>query len=268
MEKYKLIKEYPKSPKLGYEVWYSGLNSSRDWEGTVFYETHSEYWEKVLVEKNYEILSFIRNDGNAKNAIKTKVKGSKDIFEWYLTNYQDSEKRLLKSPGFDIHSVKRLSDGVVFTIGDLCKVKDSSTRDKIGSFFITEKGLHVRSLKFTRYLQDIEISKPLLTTEEGVDLFVGDKYWFVWVVSKGIPKGHQMNTPYEGTVIELDRDSDWSEDAKFFSTKELAQEYIVKDKKIFSLTEIIQILSLPLYNNHTNKKYVEKFKEIAFKKLN
>jgi len=43
--KYKLIKEYPGSEKLGYEV--SSDCGTLEWKGTNFYEKYPEYWEKV-----------------------------------------------------------------------------------------------------------------------------------------------------------------------------------------------------------------------------
>jgi len=43
--KCKLIKEYPGSEKLGYEV--SSDCGTLEWKGTNFYEKYPEYWEKV-----------------------------------------------------------------------------------------------------------------------------------------------------------------------------------------------------------------------------
>jgi len=43
--KYKLIKEYPGSENLGYEV--SSDCGTLEWKGTNFYEKYPEYWEKV-----------------------------------------------------------------------------------------------------------------------------------------------------------------------------------------------------------------------------
>jgi len=58
--KYKLIKCYPGSPDLGYEI--SSENKTIDWKGSLFYDKYPEYWEKVnenlwwcVSEKDYKV---------------------------------------------------------------------------------------------------------------------------------------------------------------------------------------------------------------------
>ena len=75
---YRLIKEYPGSLKLG------SIASTKDgddlWKGRIYYDKYPEYWEEVI-EKDYEI-------------------------------------RISKVVPYTILSVKRLSDGEIFTVGD------------------------------------------------------------------------------------------------------------------------------------------------------
>ncbi len=100
MKKYKLIKKFPGSDELGTiitgskETMYSkGLGyRNYDW---VHVEIHPEFWEEI-VEKDYEILS------------QTSVR---------VCNPKDNYK-VVRNTTPVIHSVKRLSDGEVFTVGD------------------------------------------------------------------------------------------------------------------------------------------------------
>jgi hypothetical protein len=97
MDKYKLIKMYPGSPKLGTIV---DENSPHNLYRLCIGET--EFWEKV---KDYEILelSFKRSE---RPEIRSVIGYSKDYLE-----------ALIKCEN-TIHSVKRLSDNVIFTVGD------------------------------------------------------------------------------------------------------------------------------------------------------
>ena len=97
LKKYRLIKTYPGSPVLGFEIAKSGASTYVGGSGNTFQirkeyiEYHSEFWEKV-VEKDYEILC-IKHKKN-----KCFYRNSIDLRN---LNF------------YDIHSVKRLSDGEV-----------------------------------------------------------------------------------------------------------------------------------------------------------
>jgi len=120
MSKYKLIKEYPGSPKLNNivkkyknanyisECGYYSINS-------VNIENQPEFWEEVI-ERDYEILSL-----NYSNTIYAFEKGDNYYIDesrtggYVCLNDLNAENiRYLAT----IHSVKRLSDGEIFTIGD------------------------------------------------------------------------------------------------------------------------------------------------------
>jgi len=106
--KYILKKEYPGSPKLGYidDLNKSGHNNQGEYVQSM-YDKNPEFWEKVVVEKDYEILelSLQRSD---KHQIH-------NVSEYKNTGYIEA---LLNCNGNKIHSVKRLSDSEIFTIGD------------------------------------------------------------------------------------------------------------------------------------------------------
>ena len=113
LKKYRLIKTYPGSPELSTEIIETKINSlcpvnecyiNRKTFMLIGYdsfeiknpENYPEFWEKV-VEKDYEILCI-------------KHKKSKCFYR----NSIDLRNLNL----YDIHSVKRLSDGIIFKIGD------------------------------------------------------------------------------------------------------------------------------------------------------
>ena len=105
MKKYKLIKQYPTSPKLGFTVFerhcgmYHNIETGNMY-GSQIIENQPEFWEEV-VEKDYEIVS---------QTPSVRVCNPKD-------NY-----KVVRNTTPVIHSVKRLSDGEVFTVGDTVRM--------------------------------------------------------------------------------------------------------------------------------------------------
>lgn len=75
---------------------------------------NSDDWEELVEEKDYEILSFYHNN---KLFNKDHAKSSKDYPYWSKENtWLTFNDRICK-----IHSVKRISDGQIFTVGDKIK---------------------------------------------------------------------------------------------------------------------------------------------------
>lgn len=130
MKTYKLIQTYPGSFPLGHlaildeSVKFYNLGTTT--RSLDYIENHPEYWqhvchkcheniktcEKFGCKKDYEILSFITKEG----IIYVKNKEGRFSNSVQYTTW--TEKELLSKVVFNIHSVKRLSDGEVFTIGD------------------------------------------------------------------------------------------------------------------------------------------------------
>ena len=102
--KYILKKEYPGSPKLGNTI----DNLENDW-----IENYPEFWEKV-VEKDYEILSLSFTN----NFCYLQKNGE---YAYRNTPNTTSTLKDCLSVGWKIHSVKRIFDSKIFTIGDELK---------------------------------------------------------------------------------------------------------------------------------------------------
>jgi hypothetical protein len=225
MKKYKLIKEYPGSPKLGCVTALSFNKHSQ----------YPEFWEEV-VEKDYEILSF-------KDIGKSPLKGlaviqkdgtySMDIsYPMYSSTKGGLLTDFLNLNTWVIHSVKRLSDGEVFTVGD--KYNDCNLKNEtIIEFQLGNNGLLVN----TSLLKNVQhIKKPLFTTEDGVNIFKDDRYW---VVAKN-------NIKYIGYVIsafEIEKnDTSFKEYNWFnywsFSTEKAAKQYVLMNKPCLSIKDV------------------------------
>ena len=101
-------------------------------------------------------------------------------------------------------------------------------------WFTDDGSLRISSDNYTLGINGIEHSKmPLFTTEDGVDMYDGDKYYHV---SEGGGK------VYIFTAI---KDFDSSEcDGKRFSSKKAAENYIFNSEKRFSLDDLIDAIPL------------------------
>ena len=242
--KYKLIKEYPGSPKLGTILTHEELQ----------YCNWNEYYQEV-VEKDYEILSYIHN--GSKHIWKKDPK-----FETYFYINQGLNpctrlEDILKYPKiYLIHSVKR-KDGEIFTIGD--KVFSEYVNYTINKICIVNDKCMVSALydinnpngsRLHYNLNNLKKHKqPLFTTEDGVDIFEGDKY-FICTASLS----NCINN--EGIVSKFFKPNP---NYKYFSTKEKAEEYILMNKPCLSLKEIYDLTdkNSGLYNESDLEKLVK-----------
>lgn len=195
-------------------------------------ENHPEFWEKV--KEDYEILA-LKYTGDKENVAKI-LKDTCNI-KSYLKGYaRDSWK---------IYKVRRLSDGKVFTIGDKVKVQGGNPQT-IEKFEIADDSLRFRFedgrgalLKYFRDPNDIKHYKePLFTTEDDVDIYEGDEYWYV-TENNNInhnPKAHKRS----GLGVN-----------KHFSTKEKAEAYVRRHKPRFSTEDINKAFNESALNPHS-----------------
>lgn len=191
VKKYRLIILYPGSPELGsiYEPLIGSnsvyKNSHKDNrcinKNNIL--NHPEYWEEVI-EKDYEILSFRHKGSNYiwKNDLQLKdtfcIIDGKAPFT--------SLKEINKYPKvYEIYSVKRLRDGVVFTIGDNVIHTNNVTyrTGKVTNLHIVSDCIFIttndRIKGFDTNLCFVEKLKkqPLFTSTDGFEMFADDKYY-------------------------------------------------------------------------------------------
>lgn len=233
MKKYKCIKKYPWGPELETIIRA---------DVTSLYENYPEYWEEVI-EKDYEILSF-------KEGLRIWYK----VTDGNYTQYPEREHgtftekyALEESKTYSIHSIKRLSDGEIFTIGDKleCEIPTKSIfkLDKIKLrnnqiYFICNHGGNVYQSHYWLH-QVSHFKQHLFTTEDGVNINVGDEYFeliipgfhnkeCVWNI---IPNIGRSNLIY-------DQEGNRKHFRLWFSTKEKAEEYIIENKPCLSLNDV------------------------------
>lgn len=252
MKKYKLIKEYPGSPKLGTEVskpheFYcaSGIPSIAAHK----IENYPDFWEEI-VEKEYEIIAIKNNNSGfigtkrASGGFSFNPNREADTDRPDVDFYLDNNR----SNTYSIHSIKRLSDGEIFSVGDnvqhinnvtypygiITKIHQLSS-DAI--FIETNNGKN----GFDTNMCYVKKTKtPLFKTEDGVDIFKGDKYYWVNIYFKiveDIAHSETKSAKEYGVHVKAD-----------FSTKEAAEEYIIMHKPCLSINDIIEksILNKPI----------------------
>lgn len=211
-------------------------------------------WEEVK-EKEYEILSVTASDKNINN------KNKEFVIPYYVCN-KDLEM-------WNVHSVKRISDGEVFTIGEFA---DFGNRDvyKISSFgnykdkennfwaFFNNKKEYGANLSMIR-----KPKQPLFTTEDGKEIYKGDDYWYVVIGNPNYFIGHEWKA--------LNHIADWDRGKKLtkppiggvqFSTRELAEEYVLMNKPCLSANDILNLMTTKL---HVTGQHIE---ELAKSKIN
>jgi hypothetical protein len=167
-----------------------------------FFEKYCEFWEEV-VERDYEIL-------------------------------------ISKVTPYTIFSVKRLSDGEVFTVGDKFKaniggedvirtiqrIEVEGDRITIGhqsGTLTNQKGIGIfHTIK--------KVKQPIFLTHNGIDIFEGDTVWYV-----------NKENLYHDYAIALARTSFNSNTHAYFLTREGAEEYIEKNKVLFTTEDGVGI---------------------------
>jgi hypothetical protein len=206
-------------------------------------------------KKDYEIISVLLHGGY--------IEKNKHEFDYLLNNHEG------KKYGAKIHSVKRLKDNFVFTIGDkvvrhkdeFCENPDKTIR-KIKEFFFDEK----KELKFiaednSKYFLSLfsKPKQPLFTTDDGVDMYEGEM-WSLSTNNWSKCKVFVSNNPFRGIT---------GKELKYFSTEEAANEYILMNKPMLSLNDLLSVWD---FNGKINREHYKtqplflRFKELAKEK--
>lgn len=225
------------------------------------YIEKSNDWELVVEEKKeWEILSFIDkpNTGRIYRKYNSNLFYSNDSAKlWY-------ESEMLKDEDIKIHSIKRLSDGEIFTIGDKLDDKSFSSDarhilskkdvwDNIITKIAIVKNTHneVAGYGYTNMdgqlmfsasnkwknlnvsLKDAKKSKPILfTTEDGVDIHVNQYSYGVYLPTM------KFTGDYIWRYKEHFSSNSLSKETKYFSTEEKAKEYILMNKPYLSINDV------------------------------
>lgn len=194
-------------------------------------------WESEELDKNseqrpWQILTF----GDKRSTVKwhLNVQGGYGSMDWSLQDMLSDRNQSVASGHLFIESVRRNSDGEVFTINDSFTANAGCTLTIKGFAFKTGN-LKVNSVEYGYWdISSIKKLPPkLFTTTDGVDIFPGMPYWsvdpdFTIFFSGGAG---------DGSGTEPGR--------KYFSTDAAATQYAWDNKPIWSrkdFREIIRVL--------------------------
>lgn len=169
--------------------------------------------EKVI-EKDYEIVSYVAKDNP--NNITTKRRGV-HLHEEY----------------WKIYSVKRLSDGEIFTVGDLItgySYEDARSIQTIKIYRYTGIIKLEQILGYTDLRDATKAKQPFFATCNGKDIFDGDEVWYV----------NKENFYYDYFIAKRNV-SFFSDINVYFLTRVEAEEYIAKNKPIFTTEDGVDI---------------------------
>ena len=247
MKKYRLIKNYPGCS------WTLNSICSNDfiWDNgkKVYLKNYPEFWEEV-VEKDYEILSFVANKRHINPGFIIEIENNISIFGGHnIKGYiEDADN------WWNIYSVKRLSDGEIFTIND--RIKVFCGYSFIKKFNINNLNVLICTSKTGEgfNIENLEhIKKPLFTTEDGVDIFEGDEVFELINNTKIFRITFLKCTSMTG-----------KNSRKYFSTKEKAREYILMNKPCLSINDF---LSVSYFTVKSKNRTIKRLKKLVNLKL-
>ena len=172
------------------------------------------------IKKDYEILSLSFTN----NFCYLQKNGE---YAYRNTPNITSTLKVCLSVGWKIHSVKRIFDGEIFTIGDKTNfglISKIVINNNSLSFYFEQKSCGYN-------LQTLIKWKPLFTTEDGVDIFEDDKVYFVNKIGDVFHTNHLKIKKYQSHLL-------------YFSTKEKAEEYILLNKPCLSYGDVQEYLKV------------------------
>jgi len=237
MKKYRLIKNYPGCS------WTLNSICSNDfiWDNgkKVYLKNYPEFWEEVI-EKDYKILSFKHKVSNHIWKNDSQLKDTFCIVDG-KAGFTSLEEINRYPKVYEIHSIKRLSDGKIFILGDIIKHNNNVAYPigELTKITIVNDTLFFESNRnyygFNANMCFIsKVQQPLFITEDGFPIYQGDTYWCVntaphlWSIFQQTAK---ERTILNKTVIA-------------FKSVDLAQKYIDDNKpkvKLFTTEDGVDI---------------------------
>jgi hypothetical protein len=241
-------------------VYYYGLKnlnilaiSGNETKG--FYLYHDGKFAEAVVEKDYEILTFKYNNTKGHSTFFTE--NSDGLWSsGSPINY--SLPWLLKEKSNLIHSVKRLSDGEIFTVGDLVQF-ERHYKSYITEFELRDDICIIKGNSFyTLLCVALLCKKPLFKTEDSADIYKGDS--FFWTNKNGKGDLSFTQEARQGTT-----QVDSSQYLKF-ATREAAQVYINSKNILFTTEDSVDVFEGKNYY-YTNSTFII-FEQLALKTIN
>jgi hypothetical protein len=175
---------------------------------------------KKLEQLDYEIISYFKKDRPA--CVTTKKRGGEKHEEFW-----------------NIHSVKRLSDGEVFTVGDIVSVKLGSSNKRLDKIKLNDdssaflNGIWFYYSSGSSHFRNVTKEKqPIFLTHDGKDIFEGDT---VWYVNKKTFAYHYVTAYPDGGFH--------SSINAYFLTKAAAENYLIQKSHSLSIEDFWEFVS-------------------------
>lgn len=154
-------------------------------------------------------------------------------------NFEVLKEETKQYPRKDITSVKRLSDGKIFTVGRFVKSIhfDKGQYESIESFEIKNGYRMVAHTSWVnenpngQSIEDLIPLEPIFTTEDGYDVFENDPYWVVFHKTYNLQR---EKSAHIGSGARTD--------ATFFRERENAEKWLEENKPVFSKKDICKAL--------------------------
>lgn len=185
-------------------------------------------------KREYEILSY---------TFQKRVY-NKNNFGEFCCGFDVPVQSLLLHPEYmkTIYSVKRLSDGEIFTVGDdygSSKIEGFKidTEFNGGLCAISHKGSALSSLYSLE-----KVKQPLFTTEDGKPVYLDQRIW--WVRKSDFEL--DFHDFYKG-------ESHYPDRFLYFSTKEAAEDYILMNKPVHSVNDIMKLCDPIKFHNRNDR---------------
>jgi hypothetical protein len=218
-------------------------------------EPSSEFWMEV----DYEILSLMTNDSYLFYPHTILYYKGEDCIKRTDCGEPSSTMKLSKAIQYSkIHSVKRVKDNEIFTIGDL------TNAGKIEMFELHGEHLMVKTDGgLTNFDNDLYLKKEsVFTTFDNVEIYKNQSYWGLhtktWLLE------------YVDGGIDYNLKEDELPDSTYltFAEKENLEEYILMNKPLLSLNDLLSVwCSANEFHVYEKSPLFQNFKNLAKTKL-
>lgn len=188
-------------------------------------------WIKEHTKKDWEILSF-KSTRSSRVGVFTLIDGvyigHNSCGNIRRPNYHELLDNVKKG-FYTIHSVRRLSDNEVFTDSE------ETMQGKINRFGIVDGAMMVEcESKFAECdlnINDLIKRTPLFTTNDDINIYEGDTFWFV------NPYMEIISCPTDGYSKNFRLDPN---NKGHFSTRQAAEQWVEDNKPVISKAQLLE----------------------------